>query len=411
MNKTFLVLKNEIITTFRRPSFLFSAFGIPLIAGLIFAVITRLNQNSSTQAIITQVLSTPQSALGEGYVDQSSIIKSIPASVPEGSLIAYPDEASAMQAITNGEISAYYVLPADYLETGKITYLRPDFNPLASSDRSDLFEWVVQVNLLGGDIDLATLINGPKQLEQVSLAPEPQRDQNSPMTFFLPYGVTIIFYIVILSAASLLLSSVTKEKENRVLEILMLSVTPQQLLSGKIIGLGLIGLLQTAAWVGTGRAILAASGKTFSLPAVFQLPPSFLVWALVFFLLGYIVYASLMAGLGALVPNLREASQATIAVIFPLIIPMFLINLLIEAPHGLPSVIMSLFPLTAPVAMMARLSAGGVPLWQPILAAILLALTDAFVLRAVAGMFRAQALLSGQQFSIKLYYNALLGKA
>jgi ABC-2 type transport system permease protein len=72
---------------------------------------------------------------------------------------------------------------------------------------------------------------------------------------------------------------------------------------------------------------------------------------------------------------------------------------------------MSLFPLTAPVAMMARLSAGGVPLWQPILAAILLALTDAFVLRAVAGMFRAQALLSGQQFSIKLYYNALLGKA
>jgi ABC-2 type transport system permease protein len=411
MNKTFLVLKNEILTTLRRPSFLLSLFGIPLIAGLIFAGVARLNQDTSTQAVIIQAFTAPQSTLGEGYVDQSGIIQSIPPSVPAGSLIAYSDEASAQQAITNGEISAYYVLPADYLETGKIIYLRPDFNPLSSSDRSDLFEWVVQVNLLGGDMNLATLINGPKQLEQVSLDTEPQRDINNPLTFLLPYAVTILFYVIILGAASLLLSSVTKEKENRVLEILMVSITPQQMLNGKIIGLGILGLFQTVIWVGTGRVILAASGETFSLPAVFQLPTSFMVWALIFFILGYTLYASLMAGLGALVPNMREASQATILVVFPLIIPMFLINLLIEAPHGLPSVIMSIFPLTAPVAMMARLAAGGVPFWQPVLAALLLAFTAMLVLRAVAGMFRAQALLSGQQFSLKLYFNALLGKA
>jgi ABC-2 type transport system permease protein len=223
--------------------------------------------------------------------------------------------------------------------------------------------------------------------------------------------VTMLFYIIILSAASLLLSSVAKEKENRVIEILMMSLTPRQLLTGKIVGLGLMGLVQTIAWVGTGRVLLAFSGTTFNIPIAFQLPASFLVWALIFFLLGYAVYASLMAGLGALVPNLREASQATILVIFPLIIPIFLLSILIEQPNGMLAVILSVFPLTSPVAMMTRLASGEVPFWQIMLAVVFLALTAVFVVRSVARMFRAQTILSGQPFSRKVFFQALLGKS
>jgi ABC-2 type transport system permease protein len=163
--------------------------------------------------------------------------------------------------------------------------------------------------------------------------------------------------------------------------------------------------------VGTGRILLARSGTTFNLPIAFQLPTSFLVWGLLFFVLGYAVYASLMAGLGALVPNLREASQATILVIFPLIIPMFLNSVLINEPNSIISIVLSLFPLTSPVAMMTRLAAGGVPLWQTILAAVLLAITAVLVVRAVARMFRAQTILSGQPFSRKMFFNTLFGKA
>jgi len=195
------------------------------------------------------------------------------------------------------------------------------------------------------------------------------------------------------------------------MEILMVSVTPRQLLTGKIVGLGLLGLLQTIAWVGTGRVLLALSGTTFNLPVAFQLPASFLIWGIIFFLLGYAVYASLMAGLGALVPNLREASQATILVIFPLIIPIFLLSILIEEPHGLLATILSIFPLTSPVTMMTRLAAGDVPFWQTLLAAVLLAGTAMLVIRAVARMFHAQTILSGQPFSRKVFFTALLGKS
>jgi len=411
MNKTLLVLRHEIITILSRPSFLFAILGVPIIGAIAFLVAGQLSKGSATPSLWTQLVSSPPTVQAEGYIDESGIIKEIPASVQPGLLVAFPDEISAEQAVANKEISAYYIIQADYVKSGKITYVKTDFNPLGSSGNSGLLEWILNVNLLGGNTQLASLANGPSNLQKVSLSAAPQRDEDNMLTFFLPYGVTMLFYIVILSAASLLLSSVAKEKENRVIEILMLSVTPRQLLTGKILGLGIVGLLQTVTWLGTGRLLLAKSSTTFNLPLAFQLPPSFLAWGLVFFVLGYAVYASLMAGLGSLVPNLREASQATIIVIFPLIIPLFLINLLIEDPHGMAATIMSLFPLTSPVAMMTRLAAGGVPVWQTVLAAVLLALTAILIVRSVARMFRAQTILSGQPFSRKVFFNALLGKA
>jgi ABC-2 type transport system permease protein len=411
MKKVWLVLKHEILTLLSSKSFWFGIVGIPLISALIFGVVGAISQNSDATETVSKLFASPQATSGEGYVDLSGLLTSLPAGIPANKLAAYPDEAAARQALTAGEISAFYIIPADYIATGKVIYIRPEFNPLSESGQASLLRRALRVNLLGGDVALADRIGRPLNLRTTSLSPEPQREENNPMTFFLPYMVTILFYIIILSASSLLLSSVTKEKENRVIEVLMSSVTPTQLLTGKISGLGIVGLAQMVFWVGTGFILLRLSGRTFAVPEVFQLPTSFLVWAVIFFLLGYAVYAALMAGLGALVPNLREASQATIVVILPLIVPMILISVLIEDSNGWLAILLSLFPLTSPVAMMTRLAAGSVPIWQPLLAAGLLAVTAVFIVRAVAGMFRAQALLSGQDFKIKLFFAALLGRA
>ena len=97
-------------------------------------------------------------------------------------------------------------------------------------------------------------------------------------------------------------------------------------------------------------------------------------------------------------------------VIFPLIIPIVLLSVLINDPNGTLAVILSLFPLTSPVTMMTRLSAGNVPLWQTTLSAILLAVTAVMIVRSVARMFRAQTILSGQPFSRKLFFSALFGR-
>jgi ABC-2 type transport system permease protein len=266
-------------------------------------------------------------------------------------------------------------------------------------------------NLLGNDPERLARASQPMDVEVDAQKPrETGRDEDNPLTFFLPYGTMLILYMVILMSATLLLNSVTDEKKNRVMEILLVSMSPRQLLAGKILGLGIMGLVQAVIWVGTSYTMLRVSGRTFSLPAEYQLPVSLLAWGVVFFVLGYAVYATLMAGLGALAPNLQAASQATIMVIWPLILPMLFVVSLIEDTHGPLATGFSLFPLTAPVAMITRLAVGGVPPWQPFLSAGLLLITAILAVRAVGAMFQAQTLLSGQSLSVRAYYRALLGR-
>jgi ABC-2 type transport system permease protein len=410
MNKSYLIFKNELITTLTSRSFMIMLFLMPAASGIIMLLISFLGQNTSK--FVSQVFSPAPKTAVEGFVDLGGIIKSIPVDESPKRLIAYPDTLLARQALTKGTITGYYVIPKDYITSGKVLYVRSDFNPLAGLDQTYAIQALIHYNLLGGNASLAAKLDAPSALERVSLQPSvPQREQNNPLTFILPYVVTMIFYIIIITAASLMLNSVTAEKQNKVIEILMVSVTPTQLLSGKIIALGLVGLIQTIVWMGAGYGLLIISGQKLNLGAAFFLPPSILFWGGIFFLLGYAVYAGLMAGVGALVPNLREASQATTIMIIPMIIPLALISTLVNSPNGAIAIILSLFPLTSPIAMMTRLAAGSVPLWQLILSVLILVFTALVTIRSVAGMFRAQTLLSGQAFNIKSFYLALAGKS
>jgi ABC-2 type transport system permease protein len=412
MNKIRIILINEIVTIISRPSFWLVTIGIPLLASLLFGGISLINRDSGTSQAVSQVFTGPLDLRPEGYVDLSGLFKEIPASIPPGALLAFLDEQAARAALEQDEIASFYIVPKNYLQSGEILYIRPDLNPLAG-DQSSLFQWALEVNLMGGDMLRTSMINGPLDVQDVSLAPASTTSANEDNTlaYWLPYGITMLFYFLIMGSASLLLSNISKEKENRVIEILLNSVTPLQLLTGKIVGLGLVGLLQTILWFGTGFVLMNLSGRVFSLPSDIHLPVSLVAWGIVFFVLGYAVYASLMAGLGALAPNLREASQVTFVIMIPLFVPLFFSSTVFATdPNGRIATGLSLFPLSTPVAMMARLAAGGVPWWQPLLAAVLLSLTAILIVRAVAGMFRAQSLLSGQPIKTKTFLMALIGK-
>jgi ABC-2 type transport system permease protein len=410
MNKIWLILKNEFITTVARRSFLITLVLVPLV-GLIILLITN-SASKQNNNLITQIFAPPAKAVIEGYVDETGMIKSLPSVIDPSTFIAFPDRVSARKAVETGIIQGFYIIPIDYIQEGEVIHVRADYNPFSSLEQSWIITEVLRFNLLAGNVNLLKVTTQPlEKLSQEPVSPDkPQRESSNPLTFFVPYIVMMLFYVVILTSASLMLNSVTTEKQNRVMEILMVSMTPTQMLAGKIIALGLVGLVQTIVWTGSGYFLLKLTGEQMPLTSGFQLPVSFLAWGIVFFILGYAVYASLMAGVGALVPNLRESSQATTVMVIPMIIPMLLLNALINAPNGGLAVGLSLFPLTAPIAMMTRLSAGDVPIWQPALSSILLIATAYLTIRAVAGMFRAQNLLTGQTFRLKVFFQALIGK-
>lgn len=410
MNDVFAVMRQEIVNTITSRSYQITAVGVPLISVLIFLGVSYANRNAPDALEV--LVAPPEDSLAQGFVDPAGWIRAYPPEFPEERLMRYQDEAAARTALGAGEIGSYYVIPEDFLTTGEIAYIRPDFNPLSAFDQTFSLEWLLEFNLLDQNVEIARRVDRPMIVDAVFTGGEAQPEpDDSPWAFFIPYGVTMVFYVVILMSSSFLLSSVTREKENSVIEILLSSITARELLSGKILGLGLMGLAHAMLWVGTGYALLQLSGRTLDLPPGLSLPPSILVWGMVFFLLGYAVYASLMAGLGALVPSMREASQATFVIILPLIIPLMFIGVMIEAPNDPLAIGLSLFPLTAPVTMMTRLAADEIPIWQPVLAALLLILTAIWIVRLVAGMFRAQTLLSGESPSLRGLLRTLAGRS
>ena len=400
MNKTFLVFKQELISTIARKSFLVMLFLIPLAGFIVMLIASNLQKNNQTTQITQLFSGTPEIEIF-GIVDQSGIIKNIPDQYSK-QFQSFDTEDAAKNALNSGKISSYYIISKDYVTRGSVIKVSHDVNPAELED-------ILTVNLLNDQPDLVQRIVQPLNLETEYLSPTPQRDPTSLLTYFLPYIVTMLFYIVIMTSASLMLSSVTKEKENRVLEILMTSISPTQMLVGKIFALGLAGLLQTIVWTGSGLLLLKLSGSTMNVSSAFQLPVSFMIWGLLFFLAGYFLYASLMAGIGALVPNLREASQTTFIVIMPLFLPLMLINVLINQPNGAISVFLSMFPFTSPVVMMTRISATQVPFWQIAIALALSVTTALITMKIISNFFRSQTLISGQKYSTKLFFKALVG--
>jgi ABC-2 type transport system permease protein len=414
MNKILIILHHEFVTTLGRRSFLVAAFGLPVVAILVFAVIGLVKRDSSNPGPAGQSGQTEKLLKVEGYVDRSGLIESIPSDIPDGKLLAFQDEDAARQALEAGKIARYYLVPANFVQTGEIVYIFPNAVP----PKSDKQDWTIRrtllFNMLEGDGELADRVWHPANMEVINLAASPEQHRgtgNRPSRWlrYLPAIMSVLFYVFLLTASNILLRNISSEKENRTIEILLLSITPRQLLVGKIVGLGLASFLHTVAWVSAFFVIMKINGYAFDLSEAATIPASLLLWGILFFVLGFAIYASLMAGVGALVPKLKEANHASTIAMGPLLIG-YVVGLfapLAESANAIVPVVLSMFPLTAPIVMMMRLTAGPVPLWQLLLSIGLMILTAQVIVRAVAAMFRAQHLLSGQEFSVKRLFSVL----
>jgi ABC-2 type transport system permease protein len=418
--KTFYVLANEIRMTLSRRSYVLVSFGIPLIAILLYAGIRTLAGGELTANLPSPSASAELAV--EGYVDQAGLIQTIPAEIPSGNLEPFSSEEQAKRALQAGEISAYYLIPADYLDSGELVYVRGGNATLAMEGRDWVMRKTLLFNLTGGDARLTARVWNPGNVQATDLSavqanpnsiaqgcPAPGYGCESNLLLrYLPLVVMLILFMSILMTASQLLHGLSTEKETRVMEVMIVSASPLQIMAGKILGLGILGLMQIGVWLGSAYLLVVTGDQTFNLPAGFTFPPQILLWGMAFFLLGYALYASLMAGAGALVPDLKSYSSVSMLVSLPVFAGYMVTLFNGDNPNGLLATVLSIFPLTSPVVMVWRITQLGVPDWQPALAAGLLGITAVFTLRAVARMFRAQELVSGEAFHIGRFLRLLV---
>ncbi|MCL4507730.1 MAG: ABC transporter permease [Chloroflexi bacterium] len=396
MNKTLIVMRHEFMTMVSKPSFWIGLIGVPLIMGITMGI-SLLGGAAATAATISN---KQNQTVIQGYVDHSGIIKTLPA---DSKLHSYPDEQAALADLNAGKINGYFVVAANYIATGDVTYVSPEFTPINSPTGN--FDRVLKLNLAGGNQDeLARTETTVNIQNEQALAPVQSKGGSGLPFPLLPMFAGIMFMIVMVTASSYLMHTVSTEKESRVMEVLMSSVTPTQMLAGKVMGLGLVGFIQMALWLISSVSALNTIPAAASLGSI---SAGSIIVAIVYFIFGYFTYAALMAGLGAMMPGTREAAQYTFFVILPLLIPMYLVTALVLEPNGPLAVILSLIPFTSPVVMVMRVTATDVPFFQVLAGAVILALTSVAVVNLVARLFRAQMLLSGAKPSLKEIVAAL----
>ena len=403
MNHIRQVFTYELGRNFRRKGYLFTTFGIPIIALLLllgYHFVTTLTRDESAPqdapaGSIFGVPNNPNAGRSIGYVDLSGVV---PAGRTTEIMRPYADKSAAQAALEAGEIDSYYVVAADYWETGDVTLVLPTLSmdritegPVRELIRSALRE---QIN----DDALYFRLVDPSNVQQINVQREtPAASQDFGASFLLVYVFVIALMLSLFMTNGYLLQAVIEEKESRIVEILISTLRPAQLLIGKILAYGVLGLFQLVVWVAAMIVALQLGQALEGISILAQLfiPMDALPLVLLFFLLAYLMFAAGYGIVGALSSSMREGPQFVVVFTLPAVIPLYFLATFIETPDATLPVVLSLIPITAPLAMTMRLLVTVVPLWQIALSVALLVLTIAFLMWLAGRLFRVQVLLAG----------------
>lgn len=406
-NKIMQVYLYELKRNFSRKGYLFATFGIPLLI-----LVAMLGYNAYTQANASddEAEQTPAELFDfegiqtAGYVDFSGTFGTVPDSLSD-KLTRYETQDAAQQALQAEEIDVFYIISDDYLQSQEVILYLPGL-ALTMLNSAPIEQLIYST--VAGDVDPLILqrLRNPALIQEFNLTRGEDTAQDEDTDFIVIYIFSIVFVMGIFLTNILLLQTVIEEKENRLIEILLSTVRPTQLLMGKILALSTLGMLQIVVWVGGGLILLnvAQSLPSFATVGLFNnlnLPLDMLPYMFIYFVLGYLFFAAVNGAIGAISNSMREGPQYSAIFLIPLAIPYYLIAIFVETPNAALPVGLSMFPLTAPLSMIMRLTITEVPLIEIVISVTLLALSVVGMMWVAGRMFRVQSLLSGQPFKLK----------
>jgi ABC-2 type transport system permease protein len=228
-------------------------------------------------------------------------------------------------------------------------------------------------------------------------------EQGGFITLFLvPYLFGVMFLTAVLMGSSTLLEGLSEEKENRIMEILISSVSVEQLLVGKIVGLGAAGLLQIIIWFGSARFVAGlASANIGGMFTELEIPTRLIVLGIVYFVLGYLLFGVLFTIVGAIVPTYREGQQLSYLFIPLGFMPLALTPFFAEHPSHAVTYVLTFFPVSTPVTSIIRIGGGSISSWELALTIVILLISIAGLLFFGARVFRAFLLMYGERPSVR----------
>jgi len=325
--------------------------------------------------------------------------------VPPGQQIDDQYTAPYKAEIQKDSNNAYLVLPPNVLEAAEVQYYLKNPSDFSSSIVERKLRRAIQEARLAGAVPRERVASYLKSVElktnRVGEGGKVTEESGLP-GMIVAFVMLFFIYITILMYGITVMRGVIEEKQSRIVEVIASSVKPTQMMMGKLIGIGLVGLTQYAIWVGSAAAITAfgasmVASKGITMP---KLPMSLLIYFVIFFLLGYFLYATLYAMVGAMVSTEEEAQQAQMPVTMLIIVPMLLFGMVMNNPSSGTSIGLSMVPFFAPTLMMMRISLVNPPMWQIMLSIGGMVLAILAAVWLAGRIYRVGILMYGKRPSI-----------
>ena len=302
--------------------------------------------------------------------------------------------------------SAWLYLGPSTLVSGEALLVEArELDPVTRSQLGVALEETVRgARLAGEGVSEATI---EEALRPTMIDRKPLRAEDGPSGFRLALGFVfaLVLYMMFMIYGQMIARGVLEEKTSDIVEILISSARPWEMMLGKIVGIGAVGLTQVGIW-----AILLLGVSALGLgslypalvelgvdPAAISVPWALIGWSLVYFVIGYLLFSAVFAAAGAMVTTEQDVQQALWPVMIPVVLPMMLMPIAMEAPDAPLVKGLSLLPFFSPIWMPVRIAVGGVPLWQSIVAVSLLVLTTLLLAWMAGKIFRMGILMKGKR--------------
>jgi len=391
MNKTLLIFRHEFLNTIKRKGFIIMTLIVPVLALLGIGVFNFIS-TEKPPVIETTAIGYVDEAFGfDQYTTQGNI-----------ELVGFDSQDEATAALINYQVAEYFVIPSDYTSTGVINRYTLERQLEIPPGITTAIKNFLTSNLLEGKVpqDTVNLIESPLNLVVTRLTEtgEVATEQGGYGNLLIPGIFSLLLAFSLMFSSTYMVQGLGDEKESRLIEVLLSSVSTRQLLMGKVLGLGAAGLVQVVVWLASLPLLLNLASSSFGgFFSTIQLPASFLVLGIVYFLLGYLLFAALSAGVGAISPNAREGQQLSTIYTLCALVPLWFSSLLFIFPNSPIWKVLTIFPVTAPIATMLRLGVSGIAAWELAVSILVLALSVIGALFLATRAFRIYLLMYGKR--------------
>ena len=400
MRNILIISRWEYLTRIRSKWFIISTLVMPLIivASMFIptAVMTSADHETRLIAVVDET-----GQFGDRFQQRLEQNYTLKDKTPKYQIILLENgdptilKQQAADLLDSAVISAYIVIPVDVLDSSRVSYYSMNmgnFRDQAELNRT-VNEIISEHRMISAGLDPALIRSVTKNVNfkmvQVNAGGR-EKEGDEMLSYLMPIIYVLMLFFAIFMSSQILMRSVLSERSNRLIEVLLSSVTPGELMSGKILGLGLLGLTQLGLYLIVGGLVSSYRGmELFNSVNI--------ILFLVYFIFGYLLYAAIFAAIGALFDNEQDAQQAVSIFSLVTVIPIFLSSYVIANPQSLTTTILSFIPIMTPFFMILRIGVVVPPLWEIITSLVLLIICVWLAMLAAGKIFRVAILIYGKR--------------